>query len=443
MALLYGEERYPSEQYVIRSEILLCFVRVGVFSTGHDAVAFCGRHLTGLKEEHMNSGKTLRISALWLVFLLASGSFWISATDSWGSTFVPEQLDQMVAPIALYPDSLLAQVLIASTYPVEIVEADRWAKQNGNLKGDALSSALDKMDWDPSVKALVSFPQVLSMMSEQLDWTQRLGDAFLAQQADVMDAVQRLRAKAQAQGNLESTREQTVVVQDKAIIIEPANPQVIYVPAYNPVVVYGPWPYPAYPPYPCYPAGAVIAAGAVGFAAGVAVAAAWSGGWGHWNWGSGTLNVNVNKNININNNHIVQNNQGKWEHDPDHRKGVAYRDQGSRQRYSQKTPGSADARRDYRGHTQNPGEKGATPAGMKESGRTASPQQAWQGGYTGRQGQTGSSMGRSESRPTAFEGMWQGSSARGQSERGRMSRDTSMWGGGMSGGGMHGGFRRR
>ena len=171
--------------------------------------------------------------------------------------FKQEELDQILAPIALYPDSLVAQILMASTYPLEVVQADRFAKQNASLKGEALTKALEAQSWDPSVKSLVNFPQVLTMMSEKLEWTQKLGDAFLAQQKPVMDTIQSLRAKAQAAGNLKTTKEQTVIVEEKIIKIEPASPQVIYVPAYNPTVVYGAWPYPAYPPYSYYPPGYV------------------------------------------------------------------------------------------------------------------------------------------------------------------------------------------
>jgi len=146
------------------------------------------------------------------------------------ATFKPEELDQLLAPIALYPDSLVSQILMASTYPLEVVQADRWAKQNASLKGDALGKALEGQEWDPSVKSLVNFPQVLTMMSEKLDWTTKLGDAFLADQKIVLDTIQSLRAKAQAAGNLKTTKEQTVVVEEKIIKIEPANPQVVYVP---------------------------------------------------------------------------------------------------------------------------------------------------------------------------------------------------------------------
>ena len=169
--------------------------------------------------------------------------------------FRTEELEQLVSPIALYPDALLAQILMASTYPLEIVSADRWVKANPNLQDQVLEDALQTQPWDPSVKSLAAFPQVLTMMNDQLDWTQKLGNAFLAQQKDVMDAVQLLRAKVQAQGNLQTTPEQKVIVKQPAgsqttvVKIEPASPQVVYVPTYNPTVVYGVWPYPAYPPY--------------------------------------------------------------------------------------------------------------------------------------------------------------------------------------------------
>src|SRR5215470_13230311 len=163
------------------------------------------------------------------------------------------ELDQLVAPIALYSDPLLSQVLIAATYPLEVVQADRWAKANTNLKGDALGEAAAKQSWDDSVKSLVQVPTVLSMMADQLDWTQKLGDAMLAQQADVMDSVQRLRGRAQDNGKLQSGKEQTVSVKTenntRYIVIEPTSPDQLYVPYYEPAAVYGTWPYPEYPPY--------------------------------------------------------------------------------------------------------------------------------------------------------------------------------------------------
>ncbi len=202
------------------------------------------------------SDKSAHALVLVLVLLMAvpPGTFGQPAGPP---VFKQEELDQMLAPIALYPDSLLAQIFMASTYPLEVVQADRWAKQNTTLKGDALTAALEKQPWDPSVKSLVNFPQVLTMMSEKLDWTQKLGDAFLAQQKEVMATVQTLRKKAVDAGNLKTTSEQQVIVEKETIVIQSASPQVVYVPTYNPTVVYGAWPYPAYPPAPYYPPGYV------------------------------------------------------------------------------------------------------------------------------------------------------------------------------------------
>ncbi len=197
---------------------------------------------------------------LWGLVLLLALPWGAFAQNTAGPSpqFKQEELDQMLAPIALYPDALLVQILMASTYPLEIVEAARWSKANPHFQGNQLTAALEKQNWDPSVKSLINFPSVLAMMNDKLDWTQKLGDAFLAQEKGVMDTVQKLRAKAQAQGTLKSTEQQKVTTQAQTIIIEPARPQVVYVPACNPAVVYGPWMYPAYPPYPYYPPGAVI-----------------------------------------------------------------------------------------------------------------------------------------------------------------------------------------
>lgn len=189
----------------------------------------------------------------------------------------PEQLEALVAPIALYPDELLANVLAASTYPLEIVQADRWLKERKNLKGDALKTEVDKQGWDDSVKALASTADVLTMMSDQLDWTKKLGDAFLAQQPDVMDAIQRLRTKAYDNKKLVTTKQQKVSVQSQegkqVVVIQQADPAAMYVPYYDPATVYGSWPYAEYPPYywgyPSY-----IGAGVV--AAGIAFGTAWA-----------------------------------------------------------------------------------------------------------------------------------------------------------------------
>src|SRR5512134_751334 len=163
-------------------------------------------------------------------------------------SFSQAELDQTLAPVALYPDALLSQVLMAATYPLEIVEAARWSRAHPGIQGDEAVSAVQDKDWDPSVKSLVAFPNLLARMDENLEWTRRLGDAFLAQEAQVMDTIQQLRQRAQAAGKLESDERQRVTVDGQTIIIEQANPRVVYVPYYDPYVVYGPWWWPAYPP---------------------------------------------------------------------------------------------------------------------------------------------------------------------------------------------------
>ncbi|MGA2226810.1 MAG: DUF3300 domain-containing protein [Syntrophobacteraceae bacterium] len=223
-------------------------------------------------------------------------------TATSGKAFSEAELDQMLAPVALYPDSLVAQILLAATFPDQVTEADTWLKANLDLKGDALNDALDKMKWDLSVKALAPFPQVLAMMVEQTAWTQKLGEAFMAQESDVIAAVQKLRSKAYAAGNLKSSDEQQVVVKGDTVEIAPANPEVVYVPRYDPAVVYGSWWWPSYPPYAYYPVwpGVAIGLGMFGFWGGIGVGPFWGWGWGSWNWGGRSMNVNVNRNININ-----------------------------------------------------------------------------------------------------------------------------------------------
>ncbi|MBN3762104.1 DUF3300 domain-containing protein [Burkholderia sp. Ac-20365] len=270
--------------------------------------------------------------------------------------FKPEEIEALVAPVALYPDSVLSQVLMASTYPLEIVHAARWVKANPNVKGDAAVKAVQDQPWDVSVKSLVAFPQILEPMNDKLDWTQKLGDAFLSQQKDVFAAVQRLRARAKESGNLKSNEQQNVVVEQAPaggqtiVKIEPANPQVIYVPAYNPTVVYGAWSYPAYPPtyWPPYPAYYPGAALATGFAWGIGLAAA-GAIFSNCNWGGGDVNINVNKAANIDRNFDrTKVEGGRWQHDGSHRQGVAYRDNATREKYSRNVPG-AEGRSEFRG----------------------------------------------------------------------------------------------
>jgi Protein of unknown function (DUF3300)/Chaperone of endosialidase len=285
----------------------------------------------------------------------------------------PEELDQVVAPIALYPDTLLAEILMASTYPLEVVQAQRWATQNKSLKGDGLKSAADKEPWDDSVKSLVATPSVLDLMNTKLEWTQKLGDAVLAQQADVMDAVQRLRTKAQANNKLSSTKEQKVSVAQEnnkqVIVIEPTAPDTIYVPYYDPAVVYGGWPYPAYPPYyfppPPYIAAGVIRTG-LAFGAGYAVGR-WASGGNYWgggvNWGGGNINVNRSTNINVNRNN-------NWQHNPAHRGGVRYNNANVNQKFGNNNiRAGSNNRMDFRGHGGNQVLKPGSGAGSNLGNR--------------------------------------------------------------------------
>jgi hypothetical protein len=316
-----------------------------------------------------------------LILLMVTATFVFAQDQPTARRFGQEELDQMLAPIALYPDSLLAQILMAATYPLEVVQADRWTKANRNLSSDQLNDALDQRDWDPSIKALVPFPQVLSMMSERLEWTQKLGDAFLDQQDEVMDTVQRLRARAQAAGNLRDTEQQRVIVQERIIEIEPVQPEVVYVPVYDPTVIYGPWWYPAFPPFFFPPPPGVILVRGFGFWRGATVGRAWGHAWGNWDWHHHYVNVNINRHININRNiNITRTNiqTTRWQHDVSHRKGVTYRNEATRERYGQSVKG-AETRRDFRGfgqetrYQQGPVATRQSPAaaqGLKASGVT-------------------------------------------------------------------------
>ena len=244
--------------------------------------------------------------------------------------FSPAELDQMLAPIALYDDALLSQVLMAASYPLEIVEAARWSQANPNLKGDAAVTAVADKTWDVSVKSLVAFPSVLKQLNEHLDWTQKLGDAMIGQQADVATSIQRLRAKASAAGTLKTGKEQTVTTQtqgsESIIAIQPTDPQVVYVPTYDPNTAYGQWSDPGYPPtyYPTggYPTGGALLSG-LAWGVGIAAAGAMFSG---WNWGYGGsgsyVNVNANRAVNIDRNYNRGNvgGGGRWQHDGSHRR---------------------------------------------------------------------------------------------------------------------------
>jgi hypothetical protein len=413
-----------------------------------------------------------KILAVFLTFLLLVPQAVVAQSESKEKPFKQEELDQLLAPIALYPDSLVAQILMASTYPLEVVQAERWAKQNESLTGDALTEALEQQNWDPSVKSLVNFPQVLQMMNEKVDWTQKLGDAFLAQQKDVMDTIQNLRKKAQAEGNLKTNQEQKVIVEKETqtIIIEPSNPQIVYVPTYNPTVVYGHWWYPAYPPYYYYPPGYVAGATLFSFGVGVAVGAAWGYAWGRCHWGRGDVNININRNTNINTkidrskyaNKVSagEGGRGSWKHNPEHRKGVSYRDQGTTQKFDRGASKDVQSREAFRGRAEagrqdiargdadqfrdrsggsSPGSQDRPNAGSMDR---SDAQQRRDSGGIDRGG------GKQRTDKSAFGSYDRGSQTRDSSSRGHqsMSSSRSRGGSGMSrggSGGARGGGRRR
>ena len=429
-----------------------------------------------------------------LFFFMASLFFVLAASATHAAdeaaTFSNEELDQMLAPIALYPDSLLAQVLMASTYPADVAEAAKWSKANPEQEGDAAVAAIQDKPWDPSVQSLVAFPQVLAMMSAKPDDVQRLGDAFLAQPSQVMDRVQFLRKKAQEAGNLETNEQQKVSTQtdsdQSVIIIEPAQPQTVYVPVYQPTVVYGAWWYPAYPPYYWappryyYPGGAFVA----GVVWGAAIVGIHNGLWGGCNWrhGHGSVNINVNRYNNINVNNRINNvNKGNtnWNHNAANRKGVPYRDDKTRQQYDRKVAGTEN-RADSRGRdTQRDASRqqaettlknrGADPAAGREKLRN-DPQtrdranQATQNPDRKQTRNTSQNMDRSQERAkaqnadrsranqsrsssnrgseNAFKGASNTSQSRHQASRGSASRQSARshgGGGGRSSGGRSGG----
>ena len=272
-----------------------------------------------------------------------------TATFALAQSLGREQVDQLTAQIALYPDALLSQVLMASTYPADVAAAAKWSREHPDTKGDEAVQQVERFEWDPSVASLVAYPQVIVTMGEKPDWVKDLGDAFLEQPEDVMDSVQRLRAQAQQAGNLQSNEQmkvsvqpapppdsQVTVVQQSAppqiIVIEPAQPQVVYVPSYNPAIVYGAWMYPSYPPIYVPPPPGYWWSATVGSAMvrGIAWGIGFSIGnamWGGCDWGRRDININVNRynNININRRLDVNTTSTRWAHEPKRRGAVPYR----------------------------------------------------------------------------------------------------------------------
>ena len=433
-----------------------------------------------------------------------------SSTPSQASKIPPDQLDSLVAPIALYPDPLLAQTLAASTYPLEIIQLRQWLEKNKGLKDKALAGAVAKEPWDPSVQALAALPDVVKRLADDIQWTTDLGNAFLAQQSDVMDAVQRMRKKAEDKGNLKSTEQQKVETKviegDKVILIEQANPQVVYVPSYDPMLVYGAPIYP-YPPIYYPPPGYYAAGMAISFGIGMAMGAFWGGGWG-WGcgWG-GNNNVYVNHNNNFNRNTNVgggnRNNIGnggrndigggnrpsnpiagggnrgdigggnrgnigggprastlpagggagdRWQHNPQHRGGTPYRDRATADRFGGTARGDSLANRQVSAR-QQVGRQGGNLSSARWGGAGASNRAGAGvgnrsgGGGGDRIGSRDVSRGGGGNRDAFGGGSrgskgYNGSSARSGSSRGASSMGSR--GGGFSrGGGSRGGGGRR
>jgi len=261
--------------------------------------------------------------------------------------FSKTQIEQLVAPIALYPDPLLAQMLMASTYPLEIVEADRFMKAHPKLKKKALEESLLKKTWDNSVKALTALPQILAALNEKLDLTQKLGDAFLAQQEEVLDAVQTLRTKALRLGNLHSGKEQVVDNQHEGessyITIEPVYPEIIYIPSYDPNIIYGTWPYPSDPPYEYYPSDQDKRRY---FGAGLLTGHAL---WGNVDWNDKRLSIDIGRYNKFNRTNIIDD---RWQHRAQHRKGVLYRGLATEEKFGKNLSQGAETRKTFRGRTE-------------------------------------------------------------------------------------------
>lgn len=346
------------------------------------------------------------------------------AQDS--SAFSREELDQMLAPIALYPDALLSHVLMAATYPIEVVEAARWSRAHPALNGEQAVKAVERKNWDDSVKSLVAFPRILMMMEEKLDWTERLGDAFLDQRPQVMDTVQYLRQKALAAGSLGSNEQVRVVSQDQVIMVELINPQVVYVPYYDPVVVYGPWWWRRYPPVYWAPWPGYYLVNGFAWGPGIFVGVGFF--YAVFEWPHRYIYV---ANPEVHHHHTESGGSGSvrgafpaWQHDPRHRRGVPYR--GHILRPQSGSPALPAAQQDFRGYERLPQlEHGTPPAVPAEvsgsSGRVSLSAERHPG--TRSAPAAGRARGRTaaERRPHVFEGLGEGADVRNFSARGQAS----------------------
>ena len=420
-----------------------------------------------------------RLTAVMCSFVLVPGSARLTQSDTASpqasapaeaAPKIPDdQLDSLVAPIALYPDPLLAQVLAASTYPLEIIQLQQWLEKNKNLKDKALVDAVAKQPWDPSVQAMAALPDVVKRLADDIQWTTDLGNAFLAQQSDVMEAVQRMRSKAKDTGNLKSNEQmkvETKVIENKpVIIVEQSSPEVVYVPSYNPTVVYGAPAYP-YPPISYPPPGYYAAGMALSFGVGVAMGAAWGGGWG-WgsSWGGNNdvtinNNNNFNRNANVNGgnrtNNIGSGNRGgssNWQHNPQHRGGAPYSNRATAGKYSGTARGDsmsnrqANARQRQQSGVSNRASGGASNLGANRSGdRGGNRPTAGTSDRSANRGGGGDRVGNRSVSPSSNGssrgGAFGGSAGSDSSARTSSSRGASSMGGSRSGGSRGGGRRR-
>jgi hypothetical protein len=357
-----------------------------------------------------------------------------------------DQLDSLVAPVALYPDPLLAQTLVACTYPLEIVQLQQWLEKNKNLKDKALTDAVEKQNWDPSIQAMAPFPDLVKQLAQNIKWTDELGNAFLAQQSEVMDAVQRMRAKAVEKGALKSNEQQKVetkVVESKTVVVvQPAKTEVVYVPTYDPVAVWG-TPYYPYPPvvYPAYPAGGML----LGFGVGIAMGAAWGGGWG-WNagWG-GNNNININRNNTFVNNYNRRGGggygagNGSWRHNPAHRGGAPYANRATANRYG------GSARGDAMGQRQTAARQSQRQAGASQFRSGGGTNAGAQGLNRGSGGGGGERIGNRQVSGSGSGSRSAGAFSGGGSSRSAASASSARGASSMGrgGGGRGGGGRRR
>jgi hypothetical protein len=378
-----------------------------------------------------------------LVVLAQGTTVPASATEPAAAKLPPEQLDSLVAPIALYPDPLLAQTLVAATYPLEIIQLQQWLLKNPGLKDQALVDAVAKQPWDPAIQSMAAVPDVVKRLADDVQWTTDLGNAFLAQQGDVMDAVQRMRKKAADNGALvpnEQQKVETQVVEGKTVIVvESANPEVVYVPSYSPTVVYGSAPYYPYPPiyYPPYVPGTAF----VAFSFGIMVGAAWGGYCCNMGWGNNDIDIDIDNNFNRNNvNSGNRNQSGKWQHDAQHRGAAPYADRATASKYGGTARGDSPGSRQSSARQQpsGVGDRGAGPGVSDRSAGGSRGDGAGPGSMDRSGGTSANRVGSYEApranspRPSGVSGGssgFNGNSARANSARGASSM------GGRSGGG--------